>query len=105
MVFDDVPSQPYLQLFYCISWFFGASGGAGIARSAFPRMYDSVRYIQNLKGVGPTEGGETIGINPLCGYPEDVAIADVEKIVNNQLTIEEIVAKFPIEGDFLAEQG
>lgn len=68
-------------------------------------MYDSVRYIQDLKGVGPTEGGETIGINPLCGYPEDIARADVDKIVNSRLSIEEIVTKFPIEGNFLTEQG
>lgn len=68
-------------------------------------MYDSVRYIQNLKGVGPTQGGETIGVNPLCGYPEDIAVADVEKIVNNNLSIEEIVTNFPIEGNFLTEQG
>ena len=87
------------------SWFFGASGGAGIARSAFPRMYNSVRTIQKLKGVGPTAGGPGVGLNPLCGYPEDIPIADVEKIVNNKLSIEQIVAKYPIEGNFLTERG
>jgi hypothetical protein len=86
-------------------WFFGASGGAGIARSAFPRMYNSVRYVQNLKGVGPTAGGETIKLSPLCGYPEDLSVADVQKIVNNKLSIEQIVKKYPIEGNFLTESG
>ena len=87
------------------SWFFGASGGAGIARSAFPRMYNSVRTIQSLKGVGPSAGGPTIGISPLCGYPEDICIADVEKIANNKLSIEQIVKKYPIEGNFLTAKG
>src|SRR5687768_16031628 len=58
-------------------WFFGASGGAGLARSAFPRMFQQVRYVQSLKGVGPTFGGETLGLSPLCGYPQDVAKKDV----------------------------
>ena len=90
---------------YITSWFFGASGGAGIARSAFPRMYNSVKTIQSLKGVGPSEGGPTIGLNPLCGYPEDICIADVKKIANNKLSIEEIVVKYPIEGNFLTAKG
>lgn len=86
-------------------WFFGASGGAGIARSAFPRMYDNVRQIQSLKDQGPSKGGETIGISPLCGYPQDLKRADIESVVNKKQTVEQIVEKYPIEGNFLSAQG
>jgi hypothetical protein len=86
-------------------WFFGASGGAGIARSAFPRMYDSAQAIKRLKGEGKTLGGETIRLNPLCGYPEDLAVADVKKILNNKLTVEKLVQKYPVEGNFLSAKG
>jgi hypothetical protein len=86
-------------------WFFGASGAAGIARSAFPRMYKQVAYVQSLKGEGPTLGGDTLGISPICGYPEDLAVKDVEKILNNRLSIEKIVDKYPIEGNFLSKKG
>lgn len=68
-------------------------------------MYKSVRTIQNLKGVGPAQEGPTIGINPLCGYPDDISIADVKKIANNKLSIEQIVDKFPVEGNFLTKRG
>jgi hypothetical protein len=90
-------------LFYF--WFFGSSGAAGVARSAFPRMYDQVTYIRSLKGVGPTLGGETLGVSPICGYPEDLAIKDVENVANNPLNVGEIVAKYPIEGNFLSKKG
>ena len=88
-----------------IFWLFGASGGAGIARSAFPRMYRSVRTIQSLKGSTPTLGGEKLGISPLCGYPEDLCVMDVQKVVNNKLTVEKIVEKYPVEGSFLTSKG
>jgi hypothetical protein len=86
-------------------WFFGASGGAGIARSAFPRMYKQVSYIQSLKGSEPTLGGETVGLSPLCGYPEDLSIKDIQQIASNKLNVEQIVKKYPVEGNFLARKG
>ena len=86
-------------------WFFGGSGGVGIALSAFPRMYKQVQYIQSLKGIEPSLGGNTLGVSPLCGYPEDLSIKDLEKVVNNKMTVEQMVQKFPIEGNFLSEQG
>jgi hypothetical protein len=86
-------------------WFFGASGSAGIARGQFPKMYKQVQEIRNLKGMGPTLGGETIGLSPLCGYPEDLAIADVEQVINNPLSIQDIVRKYPNDGSFLAQKG
>ncbi|VEU36037.1 unnamed protein product [Pseudo-nitzschia multistriata] len=86
-------------------WFFGSSGGGGIALSSFPRMYEQVAYIQSLKGVGPSLGGDTLGISPLCGYPQDIAVKDVEKVANSKLTIDQMVEKFPQEGNYLASKG
>jgi len=86
-------------------WFFGASGAASIARSAFPTMYDRMNYIQSLKGEGPTLGGETVGVSPLVGYPEDIAVKDIQKVVNNRMAIEKIVEKFPEEDNYLASKG
>jgi hypothetical protein len=87
-------------------WFFGASGAASIARSAFPGMFGRIRNIWDLKGVGPTKGGELLGISPLAGYPEDLRVADVEDIANNPLTVTEIVEGYS-EGStaFLAAKG
>ena len=76
-------------------WFFGASGGGGIAVGAFPQMYENFQNIQGLKGVGPTQGGEKIGLSPLCLFPEDLYTKDVEKILNNKMTTEQMVKKGP----------
>ena len=100
-ILNDVESSR-TQFF---AWFFGASGGAGIARSAFPRMYEEFQYIRNLKESQPSQGGETLRLNPLCGYPEDLSIKDLEKIVNNRMSIEQIVQKYPIENNFLSRKG
>lgn len=68
-------------------------------------MYNSAQAIKGLKGQGKTLGGETLGLSPLCGYPEDLAIADVKKILNNKLTVEQLVQKYPVEGNFLSAKG
>lgn len=86
-------------------WFVGASGGTGIARSAFPRMYRKWSETIAMKGRGPTLGGEKLGISPLCGYPEDLYRSDVESIVNKVEDVGVIVEKYPVEGNFLAEKG
>ena len=46
-----------------------------------------------------------MGLSPLCGYPQDIAVADIEKVVNNKLLVEQIVEKYPVEGNFLASKG
>ncbi len=76
-------------------WFFGASGGGGIAVGAFPGMYDNFRSVLKLKGQGPSLGGEKVGLSPLCLYPEDLYVKDVEKIVNNKMSVEQMVQKGP----------
>jgi len=88
-----------------VIWFFGASGAAGIARSSFPRMYKQTRQIQSLADEGTTLGGETLGVSPLAGYPKDLSIQDIKKIVNNPLSVENIVSKYPVEGNFLSAKG
>ena len=85
-------------------WGFGASGGAGIARSSFPRMWTDFRAIQTMPN-SPTKGGETIGLNPICLYPTDICVKDIQAIVNKPLTVEQIVDKYPIEGNFLSAKG
>ena len=86
-------------------WFFGASGAVGISLGQFPEMIRRSQYIQGLKGIGPTLGGETLGLNPLCGYPEDLAVKDVQKILNNPLSIQQIVQRYPSDGTYLGERG
>jgi len=95
---DSARGQFYL-------WFFGASGGGGVALSGFPKMFRQFQDIQALKGSELSLGGETIGISPLCGYPEDIFVKDAQKIVNNKLSIEQIVEKYPIENNFLSKNG
>lgn len=86
-------------------WFFGGSGASGIALSAFPRMFEDVQKIQSMKGQGPTLGGETLGLSPLVGYPEDICLADLEAVVKNPMSVEAMVTKFPVEGNFMASNG
>lgn len=97
---EDIESAR--RLFYL--WFFGGSGGGGIALAAFPKMYGRFQDMRSLKGQGPTAGGETIGISPLCGYPEDLKLADVQKIFNNKMSVERMVETGP-KDSFWAERG
>lgn len=87
-------------------WFFGTSGGAGVALSNFPRMYSNVQAIQSMKDAGPSLGGETLGLTPwLVGYPRDLYLKDIQAVVKNKLTVEQMVDKFPIENNFLSSRG
>ncbi len=96
-------------------WLFGASGAAGVARSAFPRMYNNIREIQSYRNVyggnGANSGnnagsnGDKVGISPLCGYPRDLAVKDIQAIVQNKLSIDQIVSKYPVENNLWAKKG
>mmetsp|Transcript_33832 Transcript_33832/g.78124 ORF Transcript_33832/g.78124 Transcript_33832/m.78124 type:complete len:282 (-) Transcript_33832:309-1154(-) len=85
-------------------WFFGGSGGGGIAVSQFPLMYDRAAATWALRGVGPSEGGKGVGISPICLYPEDIRLADLKKILDNRLKIVEIVQKGP-KNSYMATRG
>ena len=89
-------------------WFFGASGAAGVARSAFPRMYNNIQEIQSYRTVPGKileNNGPMVGISPLCGYPRDLVVTDLTAVLNNRLTIQQIVAKYPVEDNLWAKQG
>lgn len=86
-------------------WFFGAAGSGGVARQAIPKLWNEYQEVQKLKGVGPTLGGPTIGLSPLAGYPEDISIQDLVQIVNNPLSIEQIVQKYPVEDNMFSKKG
>lgn len=69
-------------------------------------MYAGFSKLQQLKGVGPTLGGPGMGLPAwLIGYPEDLRIADVEKIVHNKLTVRQMVTKFPVDTNFWSARG
>jgi len=102
----DLPQAALTARGDCVFWFFGASGAAGIARSAFPKMFENYVSLQKLKDVGPTKGGEAMGINTLaCGFPQDLSKADVQQVAANPLSVEQIVEQFPVPGIYLASRG
>ena len=86
-------------------WFFGSSGGLGVALSAFPKLVSNFLEIRKLKGIGPTKDGERIGLSFLTGYPEDLYASDILNIANFPQSTEEIVKQYPIPNDFLSSRG
>eukprot|EP00555_Chaetoceros_dichaeta_P012412 CAMPEP_0198269004 /NCGR_PEP_ID=MMETSP1447-20131203/39647_1 /TAXON_ID=420782 /ORGANISM="Chaetoceros dichaeta, Strain CCMP1751" /LENGTH=218 /DNA_ID=CAMNT_0043960353 /DNA_START=314 /DNA_END=970 /DNA_ORIENTATION=- len=73
--------------------FFGATGSAAVGRAAIPKTIKSIKLNQSLAGQGNSLGGEDLG---LIGYPETIYREDVEKVLNNPVLIDDIVAKYPI---------
>mmetsp|Transcript_10532 Transcript_10532/g.23585 ORF Transcript_10532/g.23585 Transcript_10532/m.23585 type:complete len:188 (-) Transcript_10532:51-614(-) len=68
-------------------------------------MYENVRTTQQLKDQGPSLGGETLGISPLIGYPRDLYVSDVEQVVKNPLSVEQMVEKYPVENNLWSRNG
>jgi hypothetical protein len=89
---------------YFFLWFFGGSGGAGVALRQFPQQLAKFRSLTEMSGDGPTEGGETVGISPLCLYPRDLSKNDLAKVLNNKLSVEKMVEKGP-KPNYLSEKG
>mmetsp|Transcript_56132 Transcript_56132/g.60758 ORF Transcript_56132/g.60758 Transcript_56132/m.60758 type:complete len:276 (-) Transcript_56132:374-1201(-) len=89
-------------------WFIGSLGGVGVGISSVPRLWGASQYINSLKG-SPSLGGENLGLSTLAlfltRYPEDLSIKDLEKIVNNPMTVTQITENFRIEGNFLSTKG
>jgi len=89
-------------------WFIGSLGGVGVGISSIPRLWGATQYINSLKG-SPSLGGDNLGLSTLAlfltRYPEDLSIKDLEKIVNNRMTVTQITEKFRIEGNFLSMKG
>jgi hypothetical protein len=85
-------------------WFFGGSGGVGVALRQFPAQYAKFQQLLSMKNDEPTLGGTTIGISPLCLYPRDLSKADLDKVLNNKLTVEQMVQKGP-KVNYLSQRG
>merc|ERR1711862_241250 len=60
--------------------------------------------MRSLKSSSSSVSEETIGISPLCGLPEDLKLIDIQKILNNRMTVEQMVKKGP-KDSFWAEKG
>lgn len=74
----------------------GALGTAAVGREVIPITLREWKKVKELKGQGVSSmSGEVLD---LFGYPEDVYSGDVMTIVNNNMTVYEIVDEFPIEG-------
>ena len=89
---------------YFFIWFFGGSGGAGVALRQFPAQYSKFQLLQSMADEGQTLGGETIGISPLCLYPRDINKADLDKVLNNKLSVTQMVEKGP-KVSYMAQKG
>lgn len=89
---------------YFYIWFFGGQGGATVALGQAPAQFKKFRQLFEMSDEGPTLGGETIGVSPLCLYPRDLNKADVDKILNNKLSVEKMVEKGP-KINYLSERG
>jgi len=89
---------------YFFLWFFGGSGGAGVALRQFPQQFDKFKSLRAMSGDGPTSGGDTIGISPLCLYPRDLSKMDLEKVLSNKLSVEDMVKRGP-KPNYLSEKG
>lgn len=99
--FTDTPE--HAQQYFFI-WFFGGQGGATVALGQFPKQFEKFKSLFDMSEKGPTESGETVGLSPLCLYPRDISKADLEKVLNNKLSVEQMVAKGP-KPNYLSEKG
>ncbi|KAL9183671.1 hypothetical protein ACHAXT_004527 [Thalassiosira profunda] len=95
--FEDARGYFYL-------WFFGGQGGATVALGQAPAQFAKFKALNAMADEGPTEGGETVGISPLCLYPRDLRRADLDKVFGNKLSVEQMVAKGP-KPNYLSQQG
>mmetsp|Transcript_12649 Transcript_12649/g.27484 ORF Transcript_12649/g.27484 Transcript_12649/m.27484 type:complete len:267 (-) Transcript_12649:849-1649(-) len=91
---------------YFYFWFFGGSGGIGIAVRQFPQQLDNFKRLFTLANEGTSTGGETIGLSPLCLYPRDIALGDLQKILDKKLVrdVEKMVKVGP-KPNYLSEKG
>jgi len=86
-------------------WFFGSSGAAAIGRRSFPILYDSFKLTQRLAEENPLPEGEKLNISPVCFYPRDVTIEEIMQVIDNPNSVEKMVQRNPVEGNFLAAKG
>ncbi|KAL7541930.1 hypothetical protein ACHAXR_011362 [Thalassiosira sp. AJA248-18] len=89
---------------YFYLWFFGGQGGATVALGQAPQQIAKFKQLYAMSDEGPTQGGETVGVSPLCLYPRDLNKADLDKVLNNKLSVEKMVEKGP-KPNYLSENG
>lgn len=70
-----------------------ATGSAATGREILPAYWKRLQNLKALAGQGMTAGGKTLGLNPLAGYG-DIPIADVQPIVNNEMTVQEMIDEY-----------
>lgn len=75
-----------------------------MALGQFPQQFDKFQQLFTMSDEGPTQGGDTIGVSPLCLYPRDLNKADLDKVLNNKLSVEKMVEKGPKE-NYLSQRG
>lgn len=76
--------------------FAGALGTAAVGREVIPVTLREWKKLNALKGQGySSQSGEQL---ELFGYPEPVYSDDVMAIINNNMTVYEMVDTYPIEG-------
>eukprot|EP00548_Thalassiothrix_antarctica_P016512 CAMPEP_0194191076 /NCGR_PEP_ID=MMETSP0154-20130528/65428_1 /TAXON_ID=1049557 /ORGANISM="Thalassiothrix antarctica, Strain L6-D1" /LENGTH=248 /DNA_ID=CAMNT_0038913461 /DNA_START=242 /DNA_END=985 /DNA_ORIENTATION=- len=87
-------------------WFFGGQGGATVALGQFPQLIAKSKALFALSDEGPTAGGDNdnVGVSPLCLYPRDLSKADLDKLLNNELSVVKMVEVGP-KPNYLSEQG
>jgi len=74
----------------------GALGTAAVGREVIPVTLREWKKVNALKGQGYSSmSGEKLD---LVGYPDDVYSDDVMAIINNNMTVYDIVDEYPIEG-------
>lgn len=100
---DSITTSDNAQAYFYL-WFFGGSGGAGVALRQFPVLLDKFKELKKLADIGPTQGGETVGISALCFYPRDLSRADLAQVMGNKLSVERMVATGP-KPNYLSEKG
>ena len=103
-VLPDSMSSPESARGYFGLWFFGGQGGATVALSRAPAQIAKFKKLYSMSDEGPTLGGETVGVSPICLYPRDICKADIDKVLSNKLSVEQMVEKGP-KPTYLSENG
>ena len=102
-VLQKVPKSQAQSEFYF--FFFGGSGALGLGFAQLPKLLSSYKALQDLKG-GPSKGGDNLKCGPVVafGLPEPIKRADVQYIIDNLPTAEEIDKKGK-KVTFIAQSG
>lgn len=89
---QKVPQQQAQNEFFF--FFFGGSGALGIGAAQIPNLLAEFNDMKALAG-GPSKGGEALQCSPIAtlGFPEPLREGDIEYIIANLPTVEQIDSK------------